>query len=266
MLYGSDKAYGELSWVRRWGYRLLGELHLPGRLRAQQIIKEMRALGLWGRPHLSVLDAGCGKGGLSFYLAERFPGWRVTALDADEKVLARMGAAQRALRLPNLSIVKGDLLALGMPEQFDLVICADVLEHIERDDLAIKNLATALRPDGVLIVTAPSVPQRRHLPTVAWRDRRLGLDGHDGGHVRSGYEPQEMQALLESRGLRFERCRWTFGRFGTLMFDLFFTIGDNRPNPLVYLTLYPLLRLLSVLDLIADNRDGSAILAVGRKG
>src|SRR5204862_251759 len=45
MLYGSEKAWGETDWKRRLGYRWLGELHIPGRLRSWLIVRALRRLG-----------------------------------------------------------------------------------------------------------------------------------------------------------------------------------------------------------------------------
>ena len=33
--------------------------------------------------------------------------------------------------------------------------------------------------------------------------------------------------------------RYTYGRWGALSFDLFFSIGDNHPNPIVFAGVYP---------------------------
>lgn len=49
-----------------------------------------------------------------------------------------------------------DLTDTGLPSgTFDMVICSHVLEHIERDDLAIAEMARVLRPGGRLVVMVP---------------------------------------------------------------------------------------------------------------
>ena len=62
MLYGREKAWGEPNWQRRLGYWLLGELHIPGRLRSWHIIRALRALGLWDETPRALYDAGGGEG------------------------------------------------------------------------------------------------------------------------------------------------------------------------------------------------------------
>jgi hypothetical protein len=74
-----------------------------------------------------------------------------------------------------------------------------------------------------------------------------------------------MRRFFSRTGLEVEAIHWTFGRFGTLMFDLFFVTGDSRPNPLMYATLFPMYMGLALLDVCIPNQTGSAIMAVGRK-
>jgi 2-polyprenyl-3-methyl-5-hydroxy-6-metoxy-1,4-benzoquinol methylase len=265
MLYGSEKAWGEPDWKRRLGYRWLGELHIPGRLRSWFIIRALRRLGVWnGRPR-SLYDAGGGEGAFAVHIAHRFPAWRVVIADNDAKTIERALRIKRALGLDNLEVREVDLREPGEESAYDIVVCADVLEHIQEDDRVVKHLGYALKPGGVLLVTSPSVPQPRHLRLVAWRERRIGFSPSDYGHVRDGYSEDRLRALFENAGLAVESVRRTFGRAGTFMFDLFFVTGDSRPNPLVYLALFPFYMLLAALDVLAPARNGAAVMGIARK-
>ncbi len=265
MLYGREKAIGESDWRRRLGYRLLGEMHIPGRLRIWHVIKELRRLGLWRDRPLDILDAGGGEGSFAYYLARRFPTWRVVVADNDPGTLERGRRMKSALGLDRLEVRDLDLLNLDEVGRYDAIVCSDVLEHIEEDERAVRNLARALRPDGVLIVTAPGVPQPKHLPLVAWRERRIGFQPSHYGHVRQGYSHEGLSRLMKEAGLVVDRIRWTYGRFGTLMFDLFFVTGDSQPSPVVFAALFPFYMALSVLDVTFEVRHGAGILGVGRK-
>jgi SAM-dependent methyltransferase len=265
VVYGQEKALGEPDWRRRLGYQIVGELHIPGRLRIWHVIKVLRRCGLWKDGPLTVLDAGGGEGAFCYHMARRFPRWRVVLGDNAVSTLEKASAVRKALRLGNLDVKEMDLLDLGERDVYDLVVCSDVLEHIEDDRGVVRNLATALKPGGHLIVTSPSVPQPRHLPLVAWRERRIGFSPADYGHVREGYSEGDLEEVFGSAGLVTDRVRRTFGPFGTLMFDIFFVTGDSHPNPLVFATLFPLYMTLSALDLVVPSRTGAGILGVARK-
>jgi len=265
MLYGREKAWGESDWRRRLGYLLLGELHIPGRLRSWHIIRALRGLGLWDATPRALYDAGGGEGAFAFHVARRFPAWRVVIADNEARTIERARRIKRALGLDNLEIRDVDLREPGEENRYDVVICADVLEHIEEDARVIGHLGQALKPGGALLVTSPSVPQPRHLPLVAWRERRIGFDPSDYGHVRQGYSEAQLRALFETAGLVVESVRRTFGPAGTLMFDLFFVTGDSRPHPLVYAALFPLYMALSTVDVVAPAGGGAAVFGIARK-
>jgi 2-polyprenyl-3-methyl-5-hydroxy-6-metoxy-1,4-benzoquinol methylase len=265
MVYGSEKAWGELDWKRRLGYRWLGELHIPGRLRSWFIVRALRRLGCWDRRPRALYDAGGGEGAFALHVARRFPAWRVVIADNEARTIERATRIRLALGLDNLEIRAVDLREPGDQNVYDVVVCADVLEHIDDDEAVVKHLARALKPGGVLLVTSPSVPQPRHLALVAWRERRIGFDPSDYGHVRDGYSEAQLRELFEGAGLAVESVRRTFGPAGTLMFDLFFVTGDSRPHPLVYLALFPLYMLLAAVDVLIPSKSGAAVMGVARK-
>ena len=127
------------------------------------------------------------------------------------------------------------------------------------------NLARALAPGGYLLLTFPSVPQRRHLKMVAWRERRIGFKPEDIGHVRPGYSPDMINGLAREVGLEPVKTVWTYGPFGNLAHDLFFVLGDSKPNPIVFAASLPFLLALSFLENHTPTRHGSGLLAIVRK-
>jgi 2-polyprenyl-3-methyl-5-hydroxy-6-metoxy-1,4-benzoquinol methylase len=264
-MYGREKMWGEPDWRRRLGYALLGELHIPGRLRTWHVIRELKRRGRWGPGPLAVLDAGGGEGAFAYHAARRFPTWRVVVADNDRQTLERARRIKSRLGLHNLDVRRVDLREPGDEHAYDVVVCADVLEHIDDDHRAVKHLSCALKPGGLLIVTAPSVPQPRHLGLVAWRERRIHFSPEAYGHVRQGYSRSGLQRLFHDAGLEVEAIHYTFGRCGTLMFDLFFTAGDSRPHPAVYGLLFPVYMVLAALDMRLPARHGAAVLGIARK-
>ena len=264
-MYGQEKWVCEPSALRRWGYRLLGELHVPGRIRGNHVIRAISRLGCDDRP-LRVLDAGSGRGDLAIAVAKQHPNWQVIGVDLALDRAAYAVEAAKYLGLKNLEFRIGDLATLGLENEFDLIVNSDVLEHIEDDRSVLRNLFRALRPGGHLIVTSPSIPQRKHLRLVRWRERRINFSVRDYGHVRHGYSKRDIEDKFREAGGRVVSTYFTFGFFGTLAFDIFFVMGDSAPNPVVFAVMFPWLLGLGFLDLHFRSRVGSAILAVGTKG
>jgi ubiquinone/menaquinone biosynthesis C-methylase UbiE len=264
-MYGSEKKYFEKNPLKKIGYALLGELHVPGRLRAYHVLRKLKKLGLTSMNGLRVLDAGCGRGDLVVSFARKFPHWQVRGIELDKERLDIAKLTQEKLGLHNLTLIHGNLLELEIPDKFDLVTCCDVLEHIEDDVAVMKTFFTVLKNDGELLLTFPSTPQRKHLGLVKWREERIGFSNEDYGHVREGYSVEGITATLKDIGFREIACEYTFGFWGTLSFDLFFVIGDNKPNLLAFLLAFPFLMLTAMLDLYFPSRQGSALLVVARK-
>lgn len=98
-----------------------------------------------------VLDAGCGTGYGSELLA-RSGAIDVVGIDIDAETVAAAGRAA-----PQATFEVADVrelpAALG---EFDLIVCFEVLEHLDDPTAALDRLAQALRPDGVLAVSSPN--------------------------------------------------------------------------------------------------------------
>jgi len=149
-----------------------------------------------GRPSL-VLDAGCGNGMLSFrsyLLGNRAIGISIKEgeIERNRKLFnqyLRIPEDKLSFRVHNLY----DVESLG--EQFDQIICSEVLEHIRRDGELCQTFWRILKPGGVLHLCCPNAGH----PDNA----RHELDPDEGGgHVRPGYTHDSYRALLEPIGFR----------------------------------------------------------------
>jgi 2-polyprenyl-6-hydroxyphenyl methylase/3-demethylubiquinone-9 3-methyltransferase len=99
--------------------------------------------GTWQK----VLDVGCGGG----YLSEEFAkaGFEVTGVDPAEESLAcaRRHAEQAGLSITYVS-GSGERLPVG-DASFDIVLCCDVLEHVDSPGPVLAEIARVLRPNGL---------------------------------------------------------------------------------------------------------------------
>lgn len=115
-----------------------------------------------GKP-LTALDVGCGTGRLSLALAER--GISVDAIDCEAKVIgiARTIADDvgAQIRFFEADFSRGfDCL---QRKQYDLVVCTEVLEHVEEYARIVDNVFSVLRPGGQFIVSVPHDPRQYSL-------------------------------------------------------------------------------------------------------
>ncbi len=104
----------------------------------------------------TILDVGCGRGELTHYMACK--GANCVGLDYSEDSIR---IARRAFgdSIPNLRFVNEDIFKAENLDEFDKVVMADVVEHIQQDVLeAIFNkLSESMNSQGRLVIhTAPN--------------------------------------------------------------------------------------------------------------
>jgi ubiquinone/menaquinone biosynthesis C-methylase UbiE len=56
---------------------------------------------------------------------------------------------------------KEDIQNLSFPNaQYDLILCNHVIEHVPKDEMALKEISRILKPNGKAIITIPGNYQR----------------------------------------------------------------------------------------------------------
>jgi SAM-dependent methyltransferase len=178
-------------------------------------------------PDLKVLDVGCGNGPLTFPVAST--GCEVVGVDVDAGSVAH---ARSANSFPNAAfeLIPGSTFDLG--REFDLIICSEVLEHLEVPQPLIDTMARHLAPGGRLFVTVPNGYGPREVlgRFEIFLRRRLGLGRliepvrrlfgmidaktkcavHTSNpyqeHVQK-YTTRKLRRLFERAGLRLEEVR-----------------------------------------------------------
>jgi SAM-dependent methyltransferase len=109
--------------------------------------------------------------------------------------------ALEQLDRPGRTLIEADVnqsLARGT-SRYDAVLALDLIEHLDDDALAVRQLATLLRPGGILIISVPALPD-----LFGEFDR---VQGH-----RRRYLPNELRRAFTGSGLQIERILW-WGRW-----------------------------------------------------
>ena len=128
-----------------------------------------------------ILDAGCGTGR---NLAEF--GALGTARGVDPSPQAIDFCRRRGLT----AVTAAGIEALPFGDgEFDLILATDVLEHVERDDVAVAELRRVASPGAVLVVTVPAY-------------RWLWSQHDDSHHHLRRYTARALRARLAAAGWR----------------------------------------------------------------
>ena len=129
-----------------------------------------------------ILDAGCGEGHVTAWLAGEFDEAEITGVDGRAEAIAACRA-----RGKRLHAIQADLRALPFPpDTFDLVLCTEVLEHVVDPSSVLRELARV--SSRHMFITVPHEPFFRIGNLVAGRylDRLGSTPGHVSTWGRRG--------------------------------------------------------------------------------
>lgn len=95
-----------------------------------------------------VLDVGCASGWLLSEVAKNYPKAQCTGIDVYKKALD-----YGSKNYKNLKLIEADAHKLPFSEKsFDLIICTEVLEHVQDPKGVLQEIKRVLKPGGVVIV------------------------------------------------------------------------------------------------------------------
>lgn len=148
-------------------------------------LEELRLAG--GDRRLRLLDLGCGPGNM----LRRLRRWGI-AVGCDYSLDALSFAREKGFAC----VLSSDSIRLAVASgAIDCLIALDVLEHVEDDVAAMREIARVLRPGGVFLFTVPAFP-------LLWRHHDVMY-----GHFRR-YLKSELIRKVRGAGLSVEECRF----------------------------------------------------------
>jgi glycosyltransferase involved in cell wall biosynthesis len=159
-----------------------------------------RVLGRSGEGRGRVLDLGCGDGTVAARL--RAAGWEVVGVDLEESP----GVDQRVDRFVKADLDQGlphEVLADGAA--FDVVLAADVLEHVREPERLLVQLREVVAPGGAVLASIPNVAHwyvRARVLLGRWDYDRRGI--LDRTHLRF-FTRRSFGRVAERSGWRVAR-------------------------------------------------------------
>lgn len=157
-----------------------------------ELLRQWMPQGFAGR---TVVDLGCGGGLLAVPLARE--GAHVVGLDLAAKAL-RAAVAQQPERL---LAAQADLQQLPLAERSaDVVLLADVLEHVDDPAAVIAQAARVLRPGGALFVNTIHRTLRSRVFAITLGEG-LGFIPRGTHQWRKFVRPDELDTMARAAGL-----------------------------------------------------------------
>lgn len=146
-----------------------------------------------------ILEIGCSIGAVSNMLVDR--GYEVWASDISSYAVSKAQKLTPKAKFFVIDIQK----KIKLSHKFDYIIAFEVVEHLAKPDLGIKNMYEALKPNGKLIVSTPY--------PYPWNFR-------DPTHINVKY-PKEWVEIMRKTGFK----NVTYHRFTLIPF--FYRFNKN---------------------------------------
>ncbi|MFI1677542.1 MULTISPECIES: class I SAM-dependent methyltransferase [unclassified Streptomyces] len=105
------------------------------------------------KPHMTVLDIGCGPGTITADLAALVPDGRVTGVDRAPAILDRARATAAERGVDNVEFAVADVHDLDYPDDsFCVVHAHQVLQHVGDPVRALREMRRVCKPGGIVAV------------------------------------------------------------------------------------------------------------------
>ena len=253
--------FNRSPFLRKVFYRLLDLLLL----RSWHIRKELKAWAKTAPEYSTILDAGSGFGQYDFFMSGLNPNWDILAVDVKKEQIEDCSNFFRKIHRNNVKFEIQDLTKFVQPNQFNLILCVDVMEHILEDVLVFNNYSSSLKEGGMLLISTPSDQGGSGL-----EDHKSGeVHGFIDEHVRDGYNINEISEKILNAGFSKVEPYYSYGTPGNISWKLSMYFPMKMLNvskffflvlPFYYLITFPFSFLLNYIDVQSNHKSGTGLI------
>ena len=156
---------------------------------------------------LKVVDVGCGGGILSDAMARK--GAQVTGIDLAIKSLkvAQLHALEAGTTGVQYREISAEALAQEQPEQFDVVTCMEMLEHVPDPASVVKACAELVKPGGWVFFSTLNRNPKSFLFAIVGAEYVLKLLPRGTHEFAKFIKPSELASYCRAAGLDLQGTR-----------------------------------------------------------
>ncbi len=237
-------------------------------LRSWYVRKELKELRkIFGDAAISIFDAGSGYAQYTYFMCKHLQPCLVYSVDIKEEWIEDSKQFFESRNINNVRFGVEDLTQIDYKDEFNIILCVDVMEHIEEDLKVFENFHRALKNNGYLLINTPSVFGGSDV-------HHYNDESFISEHARDGYSSEDLEAKLKPLGFEIHKSNYTYGFWG----DKAWRLGIKYPMvllgmsrlffivlPLYYLITLPFTFLMMYIDYSSNNKIGSGINFIVRK-
>jgi len=195
-----------------------------------------------------ILEVGCGIGNFTSTLISY---GEVFAIDIEKNYLHKIHKSLGNKAKVGFGDIENDKYFFN-GQKFDSIVCLNILEHIEKDDLALKNIYKLLKDQGYLILLVPIHPLL------------YGKIDQAIGHFRR-YTKEQIVSILKSSGFNILSSRKLnfLGAVGWFIAGKI--LGENRIDESKIKIFNFVAPLILPLEDVIEPPIGTSILLIAQK-
>ncbi|RPI74385.1 MAG: class I SAM-dependent methyltransferase [Ignavibacteriales bacterium] len=247
------------TFLRIFFYKLLNLFFL----RTWYVKRELKNIRKkFGSREINIFDAGTGYGQYTYFMTRHLQPNKIYAVDVKEDWIKDNKEFFKN-RTENVTFGIEDLTSINYIEKFDLIVCVDVMEHIEDDITVFKNFYNALKKGGYVLINTPSV--------YGGSDVHGDEESFIGEHARTGYSDIDLKDKLSKAGFNEFYFKYSYGFWGDKAWRLAIKYPMLLLNiskifflvlPVYFLITFPFALLMMLLDYNLKNKTGTGITYV----
>lgn len=248
---------------RKLFFGLANFISLKNRLLYREIL-------LWAKNNPGtkhILDVGFGFGQHMEYLSSFRKKFNILGIENSHKLVADANHYFRQLDRNNVFCKFDDVQSFVQKDGFDLIICVNVLNYIEKDRETVKNLFESLKTNGELVIfNSNSEEMTKHYETFD--------NIHSRNVFRNGYTMQELRLLLKEAGFVKIKYRYAYGKTGYLAWKLSTGAASKMIRwskllyiliPIYIILMLPIILLLNYFDMHVGHTTGKTLIVKAYK-
>lgn len=153
-----------------------------------------------------ILDVGCGGGILAEAMAAQ--GAQVTGIDLAERSLkiARLHSLETGIKV-DYQLISAEAMAEAHPQQFDVVTCMEMLEHVPNPASVIHACAQLVKPGGWVFFSTLNRNPKSFLFAILGAEYVLNLVPKGTHEYESFIKPSELVRSAREAGLHAHQIK-----------------------------------------------------------
>jgi len=236
-------------------------------LRAWHIQRELKRWKKTAPARAHLLDAGSGFGQYSYFMSKLSDAYCILGVDVKSEQVGECNEFFREIGKQEVMFKVADLTKFRKDNCFDLILCVDVMEHIEEDVLVLTNYCASLKPGGMLLISTPSDQGGSDV-------REAGDTSFIEEHVRDGYGMQEIKDKCREAGFSKVKAHYSYGIPGQISWKISMKIPLLMLNmskvffvvlPFYYAVVMPVALVLNFIDCRSAHRSGTGLIVLAWK-